>query len=357
MRRSPLMIATPPPLPPIAAPPARPARAPRDALSVSLSAEGTVDGYAVTFSSMVGDFVVDPRAVHIDLADLAGSVRTPDVAHTSTSTVQSGPPGPTETVTVRLSIPSAALHVGMQQLVLRLDPAAVRRHGAPATLPAFKAPPYVNVDVPERTSDADVARRLVGKDVAVYGPLELACGLRTLGTTAKVVLRPGSRLRVASVRRERGTAALLGLGSGAMALADTAFRYKAIDPLRVTFDTSVRPSIAGQALRAGTREQADAGRSEMMGGGCQSLTLAAADAWDLDRLLAPVPAAALAGPVRPGLTHEQVALALGFPSVYATKTDLLARPVWRYDMPAPFSSTVTFADDRVVRYDPPGNLP
>jgi hypothetical protein len=58
-----------------------------------------------------------------------------------------------------------------------------------------------------------------------------------------------------------------------------------------------------------------------------------------------------------GMTHEMVASVFGYPAHYGTVAQLDLLDVWRYDSPTPFSSTVYFAGDRVVRWDPPGNLP
>jgi hypothetical protein len=91
--------------------------------------------------------------------------------------------------------------------------------------------------------------------------------------------------------------------------------------------------------------------------GCRSLDVFAADAWQLERLVTTIAPTSGLKSIRLGLTHEQVAQIDGFPSVYAKKADLMRMAEWRYDRPAPFSSVVTFEGDRVVKYQPPGNLP
>jgi hypothetical protein len=58
-----------------------------------------------------------------------------------------------------------------------------------------------------------------------------------------------------------------------------------------------------------------------------------------------------------GMTHEMVASVLGYPAQYGTVAQLDRLAKWDYDAPTPFQSSVTFRDDRVVKYEPPGNLP
>lgn len=58
-----------------------------------------------------------------------------------------------------------------------------------------------------------------------------------------------------------------------------------------------------------------------------------------------------------GMTHEMVAEVFGYPSIYLPIAQLDRVTRWDYTASAPFSSSVIFSGDRVVRYNPPGNLP
>jgi len=66
--------------------------------------------------------------------------------------------------------------------------------------------------------------------------------------------------------------------------------------------------------------------------------------------------AVLAGKVLKGMSHDMVANALGYPSVYGSIEDLDRLAHWDYDEPAPWGPSVGFNGDRVVEYDP-GSAP
>jgi hypothetical protein len=83
-----------------------------------------------------------------------------------------------------------------------------------------------------------------------------------------------------------------------------------------------------------------------------------ADAWDMDRAYSLVPPPAGLREMRNGLTHEQVAWVLGYPSMYGSPAQLDALRAWRYDNLPPFDYWVYFdANDRVVKFGPDGQLP
>ncbi len=63
------------------------------------------------------------------------------------------------------------------------------------------------------------------------------------------------------------------------------------------------------------------------------------------------------GAVMVGMSRAMVAASIGYPTIFADIAGLQKMDVWRYDAPAPFSSSVYFQNGVVVRYDPPGNLP
>jgi hypothetical protein len=102
---------------------------------------------------------------------------------------------------------------------------------------------------------------------------------------------------------------------------------------------------------------------------CGSLVATYADPWEMRRMLfersplnhpewpAKVRAAVKDGTVIPGMTHEMVANAIGYPSVYATIAAMNRLRIWDYEAAAPFEQTVRFKGDRVISYDPPGQLP
>jgi len=63
------------------------------------------------------------------------------------------------------------------------------------------------------------------------------------------------------------------------------------------------------------------------------------------------------GTVIAGMSREMVAAAIGYPPIYGDAQTFNGLDTWTYDEPAPFRHEVFFKDDRVVRYDPPGELP
>jgi hypothetical protein len=360
----------------------RPAPVPRDAVRVMLSSDPTVEGYTVTFSSYVAGFTVDATKLHVDRAALDGTVQARDVATLAgPPQSQTGPPGPAQTVRVPLTVPRSALLQGMQTLVLRTDAGAALRDGSPVTLGAYPISSSVHVDVPDPGGDAALRRRFVGVPLYGYGPLALTCAVDRI-PYAVVITRPQTPLRIVRIDRTQGAMLL----HTSYDTSDYSFAFKALDPLRVVFDTSVRPSIGGASFsypgaarpvvstpvpgapmtpappltREDVTRQHEITTSVMhqiSTTGCRSLHIAAADAWHLERMATTVVPAPQLTRVRLGLTHEQVAQIEGFPSAYATKAELMRMPEWRYDRPAPFSSAVTFDGDRVVKFQPPGNLP
>lgn len=268
----------------------------------------------------------------------------------------------------------------MQSLVVRSDPGTVRRGGVSVVLAAFPRALAVHVDVGDPSNDAALQRRFDGATVYGYGPLALRCGADAIPYVT-VITRPHATLRVVRIERTHGSS-LLHAGYDT---SDDAFAFKAIDPLRVMFDPNVRPKLSGLAFSIpAVPAPAGDGRPESMAPtptrshvghfkqqqavtqsisqqlnaiGCRTLETVAADEWQLERLT--TTQAHTPGPadIKIGQTHEQVAEIAGFPSVYATKAELMGMAEWRYDLPAPFSWVVTFDGDRVVRYQPPGDLP
>jgi hypothetical protein len=103
--------------------------------------------------------------------------------------------------------------------------------------------------------------------------------------------------------------------------------------------------------------------------GAQTTVMIVADPWEAGRKLlrrspldhpewpAEMRAAIKKGTVIAGMTHEMVASVLGYPAAYGSIEELDRLSRWDYDAPTPFQSTVYFKGDRVVHYDPPGDLP
>jgi len=268
--------------------------------------------------------------------------------------------------------------------VLRSDPGAVLRGSAPVALATSTGMSPVHVDVGDPSNDATLQRRFDGAKVYSYGPLALRCGIDAIPYVT-VDTRPHATLRVVQVERTHGSALLY----AGYDTSDYAFAFKAIDPLRAVFDPNVRPKLGGMSFStpaapapaASMSTPAGVGRpgpmapwsqlgdfgqqhaitrsitQQVFTTGCRTLETVAADGWQLERLItmhAPAPGLA---DIKIGQTHEQVAAIAGFPSVYATKAELMRMTEWHYDRPAPFSSVVTFDGDRVARYQPPGDLP
>ncbi len=83
-----------------------------------------------------------------------------------------------------------------------------------------------------------------------------------------------------------------------------------------------------------------------------------ADPWRVDTSLTTAqPPRDLAGKIELGMSRDDVIWRAGFPNAYGTVASFRARDLWYYDSPTPFSWWVRFANDRVVEYHPPGNLP
>lgn len=103
---------------------------------------------------------------------------------------------------------------------------------------------------------------------------------------------------------------------------------------------------------------------------CARSTLRFAGAWDFERIFrlksmhaahpnwTPAVFAELAvGRIHVGMTHAMVAEMLGYPPMLGSIGNLERMQTWEYWAPGPFGCTVYFHGDRVVAYDPPGELP
>ena len=85
-----------------------------------------------------------------------------------------------------------------------------------------------------------------------------------------------------------------------------------------------------------------------------------ADPWQADVTFtsaAPPPDLVAHAAITSGTTRRRVLWLLGYPDAFRTAAYFNDLERWDYAMPAPFSSAVTFKNDRVVEYRPPGDLP
>jgi len=336
---------------------------------VLLTADESVNGYAAEFQQARSQSI-DPRGIHVDRASLDGAIERRDVATVS------GPVLPSsfnpQTQVAPLSVPRAMLRPGMQQLILRLDATAVSRaDGTPLTTKILGS---VNVHLPAAASPAPSTKRLENTTVFPIGVVTLGCDPRMRPTPMNVSYGPPSLaairpLHVVAVDRRIGTAAIVRSRFGQSNPVFSAFAYKAIDPLRISFDP-VLESKAGDidatpfAIRnrlpnpAHGTNMIETIRAQLNWDGCRSITLLASDPWDVSLLLSTTaPPRSITGDVQLGMTRDDVASRLGFHSEFADRDDFNRRHKWHYVRDGPFSSTVIFRGRRVSRYDPPEHLP
>jgi hypothetical protein len=221
--------------------------------------------------------------------------------------------------------------------------------------------------IPDRSAKrlADLGSHYSDVTVWPYGSLSLRCEAVpfTVGgsTVQNIFASATGQLRVNRIERVRGRSVMMNDFS-----SNAGLRYQAIDPL--VLHIAAPSSLAGMGLGWSTT-----GGPSIRAGGprpepaiiaaiqehCTEFVAYAGDAWDLKRLvsLRPPDIDAATHPDVIGLTHEQVAFRFGFPYVYRSRDEMLKMPEWFYERAAPFSATVTFEGDRVVRYAPPGRLP
>ena len=167
----------------------------------------------------------------------------------------------------------------------------------------------------------------------------------------------GAPLHVVSIQREAGRS-----GSGRFFREVGDANYLELQPLSVEFaPIEVRYTVGWGGPWINQRSTVFAL--------CGSLVATYADPWEMRRMLfvrspfdhpewpAKFRAAIKNGTVIPGMTHEMVANAIGYPSVYATIAAMNRLQTWDYEAATPFGQTVQFKGNRVVSYDPPGQLP
>ncbi|MBC5814984.1 MAG: hypothetical protein GIW97_00440 [Candidatus Eremiobacteraeota bacterium] len=104
--------------------------------------------------------------------------------------------------------------------------------------------------------------------------------------------------------------------------------------------------------------------------GCASSFWLLADTWQVNRFFSPVSvdqahpywtasirSALKLERVRPGMTHEMVAWARGYPLDYGTVESLNAKQRWDYDTMAKYAQWAIFKGDRLVEYHGTGGWP
>jgi hypothetical protein len=237
---------TPPPVTP--GPIERPARWSRDVhASIGLigglpGEETSVEAYSIGYSGEVEPFHVDAAKVHVDRAGLDGRIERRDVGRVGRIVYWSS--DYTTRAQQALIVPRALLRLGMQRLVLRLDPGAVTRDGETQTLSADDEPRsrrFVRVYVPQPDAEPAALADLVGTEVAPRTTLTLRCPLPA-NFVAWFETKPNARFRIAQVTREIGHAAVLRPDSDAGRMGNSTV-YKAIDPIQITVDQSQRPPL------------------------------------------------------------------------------------------------------------------
>lgn len=192
----------------------------------------------------------------------------------------------------------------------------------------------------ERNSDAalrNLRAQILSRDVYAFGGSIVGC----YGSGRSYP--PSARFTVSSVDRRYGAAYLVGTGTTAHGILGTTFL--AIDPIDVGVTTAARP-------------EGWAGSSDVetpCGFGFRF-----ADPWQAGVTItsdAPPPDLSSRPGITPGTTKLRVLWLLGYPDSFGTATYFNDLKRWDYSMPAPFASSVTFANNSVVTYDPPGRLP
>lgn len=230
--------------------------------------------------------------------------------------------------------------------------------------------------VPGSLQDADLMetrKRYLGRAVYVLGGLGLHCAhVDRAGVTIDIGVRSLSVLHVSGVQRGSGAGAIFSLGSAAR-YRETPALYLALEPLTFTFDASVAKNdidgiltsaegpVSANEIHARSMDVAEHPHA------CGAFTASFSGGWDAERTLStrnagggwpqPLVAAIRKGAVQNGWSRDMVAAALGYPSVYGTPAQMNLLNVWPYAEPAPFYHAVTFAGGRVVKYEPPGELP
>lgn len=185
---------------------------------------------------------------------------------------------------------------------------------------------------------AELRARLAGHDVYAYGGATLRCGPMARAYEA------GVPLRLRAIERERGRVAML--WPGAHGGNDLAPRFLAMEPLRLVFATPSAPSLSyGGSID---------------GDDCPAIVVAD---WQVDLTVSlepPRDGLRHGGQPYPqihiGMTREEVAWVVGYPTEFAKLTALGSEKKWRYNVGPRGSFDVTFRNDRVESFTTPAGF-
>ncbi len=274
------------------------------------------DEYALEISRLEPEppLLVDPGSLHFDVRDEKNGRVHRDVRFSLVSSRHvTGPPGPAQAFYLKVQVTVRSLGSGFHRVEARDDAFS-------STFSSWPDLTYVPGD------DAVLlSRRLGGRRAWLYGEQDVHCVGSPFLHFPYIGTHQSSPVRIIRIVRLSGESATLGPPY------DAAFHYYAFDPLRIDLD----PSTVLPTLR------------------CARANILASDRWDLERLLSFSPPSRIAGKVRLGMTHDEVAFVLGFPPGMQTKGELLH--VNRWDYPAPAAGLTTrlvliFRKDRLIEH-------
>lgn len=250
--------------------------------------EASVEAYTIGYSGEVEPFHIDPAKVHVDRAGADGRTERRDVGRLGSIVYWAS--DYTTGAQQTLVVPRAILRLGMQRLVLRLEPGAVTRAGETQTLSAddeARSRRFVRVYVPQPDRDPAVLAELIGAQTTPRTTLTLYCPLPG-DVVARFETKPHAPFRIAKITREAGHAALLRSDVGPGRSRNLSI-YKAVDPIRITVDEAQRPALGTAWVMTRHFPAPSPGPRRAPGidyDRCAPLEFYAADRADLARLVA-----------------------------------------------------------------------
>lgn len=229
--------------------------------------------------------------------------------------------------------------------------------------------------IPASGNDTELAKlraAYTGRPAYVLGGLSIHCvNPGRPNTSIDAGVEPLSKLQVADVERSDGEGQTFSFES-ASRYRETPQTYLAVEPLVFRFSPSFSTRDIGVGIYATgpiTPQEINSLEVDVQQHPekCGAFTTSFSGMWDVARSLsssnpaagwsAQTVASVRKGVVAVGWTRAMVATALGYPSLFGTIDEMNRLEYWPYEEPAPFSHYVTFANDRVVKYEPPGQLP